>query len=29
MQEVTTGMESGNMVEIVSGLEEGDRVILD
>ena len=29
MQEVTTGLESGNFVEITSGLEEGDRVITE
>ena len=29
MQNVTTGLESGKYVEIVSGLSEGDSVILD
>lgn len=29
MQEVTTGMESGKVIEILSGLAEGNSVILD
>ena len=28
-QEVTTGLESGDFVEIISGLTEGDSVILE
>ena len=29
MQSVTTGLQAGNFVEIVAGLNEGDRVIID
>ena len=28
-KEITTGLETGNYVEIVSGLTEGDSVILE